>query len=263
MAGSRLTRNKKGKHFLQHDPTGRDAHEPGAKLDGGKVLPSLTLGGFPEALGIFADIATYGATKYTRNGWQSVPDAERRYLDAMLRHLMAYLGGEMTDPESGKPHLGHVLWNVAAVLEVGGIQLGGPTGLVKNGKPWGTLDKSTGYYVVHWLGKRRHVHRLCYELAHGPIPAGKEVDHIDRDKTNNSPDNLRLASRGQNEQNKLPGANNTSGVRGLSWDKRRKRWRGALVLDGKQHGFSSADRDEVVAWIDRTRDLIHTHHPKA
>ena len=104
----------------------------------------------------------------------------------------------------------HVLWNVAAVLEVGGIQLGGPTGLIKNGKPWGTLDKSTGYYVVNWLGKRRHVHRLCYELAHGPIPVGKEVDHIDRDKTNNSPDNLRLASRGQNEQNKLPGANNNS-----------------------------------------------------
>ncbi len=245
----------------EHDPTGRDAHAPGAKLDAGKPLPALVLGGFPEALGVFVDIATYGAKKYTPGGWKEVPGAEGRYTEAMLRHLLAHMGGEVIDPESGKPHLGHVLWNVAAVLEVGGIQLGGPTGLIKNGKQWGTLDKSNGYYVVHWLGKRRYVHRLCYELVHGPIPDGMEIDHRDRDKTNNSPDNLRLVTSSKNGQNKLPGANNKTGVRGLSWDNRRKRWRGALVINGNQHSFSSTDREAVVNWIDRTRDIIHTHHP--
>lgn len=34
----------------EHDPTGRSAHEPGAKLDAGKPRCGLVLGGFSRAL---------------------------------------------------------------------------------------------------------------------------------------------------------------------------------------------------------------------
>jgi hypothetical protein len=46
-----------------------------------------------------------------------------------------------------------------------------------------------------------YVHRLVYEAFKGEIPEGLEIDHIDRNKHNNSPDNLRLVTRSENLRN--------------------------------------------------------------
>jgi hypothetical protein len=59
---------------------------------------------------------TFGAKKYARDGWKSLPDFENRYLAALIRHLVAYQNGEFTDPESGLPHLAHVLTNATFLL---------------------------------------------------------------------------------------------------------------------------------------------------
>jgi hypothetical protein len=63
-----------------------------------------------------AKVMTFGAKKYARDGWKSLPDFENRYLAALLRHLVAYQNGEFTDPESGLPHLAHVLTNATFLL---------------------------------------------------------------------------------------------------------------------------------------------------
>ena len=39
------------------------------------------------------------------------------------------------------------------------------------------------------------VHRLVYEAFVGPIPAGERIQHIDRNLSNNRPENLRIASQ--------------------------------------------------------------------
>ena len=52
-------------------------------------------------------VLTMGAKKYSDDNWQEVPDAKRRYFAAALRHLTAWKRGELTDPESGLPHLAH------------------------------------------------------------------------------------------------------------------------------------------------------------
>lgn len=49
----------------------------------------------------------------------------------------------------------------------------------------------------------RLVHRLIWETYYGPIPNHFEIDHIDRDKHNNSLSNLRLATKSQQQQNKV------------------------------------------------------------
>lgn len=98
------------------DPTGRDAHEPGAKLDAGKIRLALVMSGFAPALTEVGRVGTYGANKYTPNGWKDVPQAMERYQDAMLRHMTAYWGGEKDDPESHLPHLAHAAWNALAIL---------------------------------------------------------------------------------------------------------------------------------------------------
>lgn len=101
-----------------YDPQGFSAHDPGAKLDGGKVRLGLVMHGFPRALMAVGEVGTYGAGKYSDNGWMQVPDGESRYTDAMYRHLMAEAAGETTDRESGLLHAAHAAWNALARLEL-------------------------------------------------------------------------------------------------------------------------------------------------
>jgi hypothetical protein len=81
------------------------ATEKGVKLDQGKIRMDL----FPlEVAESISKVLTFGAQKYTENGWQQVPDAVKRYQAAMLRHLTAIEKGELYDDESGLPHIYHV-----------------------------------------------------------------------------------------------------------------------------------------------------------
>ena len=96
-----------------------DLHVPGAKDDKAKPMAGELIFGFPHALSQFIEVATYGAYKYTRGGYLHVSNAKVRYLDAAMRHLLAYGTGQMNDRESGLPHLAHVLWNIAAIIEIG------------------------------------------------------------------------------------------------------------------------------------------------
>lgn len=91
-------------------------HEKGYKADNGKNRLGLVLGGFANGLKEVGLIGTFGANKYTDNGWQEVKNGENRYLDALFRHLFAHLSGEVFDPESGYRHLAHVAWNALAIL---------------------------------------------------------------------------------------------------------------------------------------------------
>ncbi len=94
-----------------------DQHEPGAKLDNGKNRMALCLHGFSRAVIQVGEVTTFGAVKYTPNGWKSVENAEERYLDAAYRHMLAS-AIEECDPESGLRHLAHAAWNILAVLEL-------------------------------------------------------------------------------------------------------------------------------------------------
>lgn len=94
----------------------KNLHVAGAKDDSGKNRVGLVLGGFSKGLFEMSKVGTFGANKYTANGWKTVPQGIDRYEDAMLRHWLAYKSGETCDPESGLPHLAHCAWNVLAVL---------------------------------------------------------------------------------------------------------------------------------------------------
>src|ERR1043165_7089568 len=103
----------------ERDPTGRNPHEPGAKLDAGK--PCLWRGGiayFPEAIRAVAAVSTFGATKYAWKGWETVPDGFERYSDAMVRHLTDEGKGETFDPDSKLLHAAHTAWNSLAGFDL-------------------------------------------------------------------------------------------------------------------------------------------------
>lgn len=76
-------------------------------------------------------------------------------------------------------------------------------------------------------------HRIVYALHTGVDPWPREVDHIDRDPTNNHPSNLRVATRSQNASNKGRQSNNKSGHRGVTFCKRTGKWMAQIGLNSK------------------------------
>lgn len=103
---------------VEKDPTGRSPQDAGAKLDSGKVRPGLVLGGFARALWAVSEVGTFGAAKYSDNGWVTVPNGEARYEDADLRHWLKDKMGQTTDEDSNLTHLAHKAWNALAVLDL-------------------------------------------------------------------------------------------------------------------------------------------------
>lgn len=100
----------------EKDPNGLDPNQPGAKLDDGKIRLGMVLGGFKRALREVGKVGTFGAKKYSDNGWLEVPNGQERYKDALLRHL--FYDGSSVDKDSGLSHLAHAAWNALAILEL-------------------------------------------------------------------------------------------------------------------------------------------------
>ena len=78
------------------------------KFDGDK--PQMDLVPLSSAYAV-AQVLTFGAKKYSANGWKDVPDARARYTAAMLRHMTQVQDGEEFDEDSGLPHLDHIACN--------------------------------------------------------------------------------------------------------------------------------------------------------
>ena len=100
------------------DPNGKSPNTPGAKLDAGKNRLGLVLGGFALALQEVGRVGTYGAIKYTANGWKTVPNGLERYTDAMYRHQLKEAAGEAVDADTGLLHAAHAAWNALARLDL-------------------------------------------------------------------------------------------------------------------------------------------------
>ncbi|KLP26934.1 HNH endonuclease [Citrobacter freundii] len=81
-----------------------------------------------------------------------------------------------------------------------------------------------GYVRVVLHQKFYLAHRIIYEMHHGPIPAGYQVDHIDGERLNNNIENLRLATNSINQRNRRKSSKNTSGVTGVCFDKNTGKW---------------------------------------
>lgn len=77
--------------------------------------------------------------------------------------------------------------------------------------------------------KREYMHRALV------VGYPDTVDHADGNGLNNRRQNLRPATVSQNMQNTRLRANNTSGVKGVSWSPADKRWYAYINVDGKRH----------------------------
>ena len=110
------------------------------------------------------------------------------------------------------------------IMNVGKCEIGDKVGSIN----------SRGYYNVVLNYTIYSLHRLIWIWHYGNIPKDKVIDHIDRDKTNNKIENLRLATVGENAVNQNVRATNKLGILGVCYHKRSKQYRATLK---KPDGF--------------------------
>jgi len=111
-----------------------------------------------------------------------------------------------------------------------------------------------GYIMLSVAGKKILAHRVAWLFAHGEFPNGN-IDHINRDKSDNKIANLRLATFEQNAQNRLKNSKNTSGFKGVSWHKRDERWQAAITVKGKvlHLGYYKTPEDAYLAYVEASK----------
>lgn len=106
-----------------------------------------------------------------------------------------------------------------------------PRSKVQPGDIAGCID-GVGYRVVRVDGRNYKVHRVVWEIHHGEIPPGLQVDHIDHNRLNNRIENLRLVTCAENNKNKSLDYRNKHGVPGVK-RKSNGRWEASISVDGK------------------------------
>ena len=94
-------------------------------------------------------------------------------------------------------------------------------------------------------------HRVAFAIQHGRWP-DNQIDHINGDRTDNRPCNLRDVDCFGNAQNQKLPAHNTSGASGVSFDSKRRKWRARIIVAGRRirlgdfdsfNGAANARRD--------------------
>ena len=116
-----------------------------------------------------------------------------------------------------------------------------PSNCVQVGDKAGALT-GKGYLQTGINGKNYKNHRVIFLMHYGFLPA--EIDHIDGNRTNNNIENLREATRSENNCNARTRADNTSGVIGVCWHKRDKIWQVRISVYGKEKYFGRYDNLE-------------------
>lgn len=92
---------------------------------------------------------------------------------------------------------------------------------------------SQGYCQVWFKDRMVMYHALIWVLVNGEIPENMQIDHIDGDKLNNRPDNLRLVSNRQNSQNRA--LHREGRLPGCYFYKPLQKWRANVRVNGKTY----------------------------
>ncbi len=107
-----------------------------------------------------------------------------------------------------------------------------------------------GYYTVGFKGAMLLVSHIAFRLLTGDImPEGGRIDHINGNRLDNHPCNLRLATRSQNAMNSRPRLRCTSRYKGVYFNKEFRRWEARIKKDGVRHFLGRFEDENAAAEI--------------
>lgn len=137
-----------------------------------------------------------------------------------------------------------------------------PNNRIHIGDVAGQLNKD-GYRLIRIEGQFYMAHRLAWFYLRGVWPSD-EIDHRNGSRDDNRFDNLREATHGQNQQNRLANKNNSSGHLGVFFDKRRHRWFAQIRVNCRQVYLGSHDdKDKARDAYRVAKSKLHTFNPTA
>lgn len=102
-----------------------------------------------------------------------------------------------------------------------------------SGKPAFAHSTGNGYLHGGLFDRKILAHRVVWALHHGAWP-GMTIDHIDGNKKNNRPSNLRDVTHRENCLNQPVSKVNSSGFTGVSFDKKRGMFESYVCLGGSK-----------------------------
>lgn len=115
------------------------------------------------------------------------------------------------------------------------------------GKRAFTAKLQNRYFHGNVMGRGFRAHRVCWALHYGEWPEN-EIDHEDHDGFNNRITNLYEKTHAENMQNISMQKHNTSGMCGVHWATRDKRWIAKLNINGQVINLGSfKNKDDAIA----------------
>lgn len=101
-----------------------------------------------------------------------------------------------------------------------------------------------GYRKISYRGLNLFAHRIVFFMTHGFCPP--TLDHIDGDKDNNRPDNLREATQTTNKWNRKTRQGSKLGIGGL--DLHAGYYRARLTADGQTQTVMFKEKWDAICW---------------
>lgn len=126
---------------------------------------------------------------------------------------------------------------------------------VRAGEVAGHLSPQ-GYRLIGLDGTQHLAHRLAWLYIHGSWPVNR-IDHRNEDKDDNRIANLREATNSENHWNTAPHRRNTSGFKGVSFDKSMGKWHAQICRDyqNRRLGYFDTPEEAHAAYLAAARDL--------
>ena len=151
---------------------------------------------------------------------------------------------ELLDLFHYDPDTGHLIWKVSLARRIKVDSIAG-------------CKSTDGRILIGIRGRLYKAHRIIWAMVTGKWPE-KHVDHINNDPSDNRWINLRLATQSENMRNMKATKANTSGVKGVSWQKNSSKWRAYVILDGKQYHLGLFDdKENAIKARKEAADRLH------
>ena len=109
----------------------------------------------------------------------------------------------------------------------------------KEGQEAGFLNHN-GYRRVSINYTQLYTHQIAWFLTSGKWPTA-QIDHINRVKTDNRIENLRLCTESENRANRTKFKGITSIFKGVDWQKNCKKYRARICVNKKQRALGHFD----------------------
>jgi hypothetical protein len=111
--------------------------------------------------------------------------------------------------------------------------------VVKAGDVAGSMC-TNGYWRIMLKRREYGAHRLAWFYMTGEWPL-HHIDHKDRNPLNNRWSNLRIATLSQNQANTQCRPTNTSGRKGVTWNRRCAKWQAGIKVNGRSYHLGLFD----------------------